>query len=156
MSAGGIPDVKMSTNGIPDVKMSRAAKLSKVTPSGFPKRTCGALPYLDSLREKISYHDMLSGSLTFATIRWCVRTPCPDIFCHGFQRTLLNLGLLWWSKSYQNTKTNTIWLELIAKVLNMLIGLKDNNYYSKVFKRVKYKLWNNIFWVVIKDPTMCL
>ena len=25
--------------------------------------------------------------------------------CHGFQRTLLNLGLLWWSKSYQNTKT---------------------------------------------------
>ena len=38
-------------------------------------------------------------------LRWCVRTPCPDIFCHGFQRTLLNLGLLWWSKSYQNTKT---------------------------------------------------
>ena len=25
--------------------------------------------------------------------------------CHGFQKTLLNLGLLWWSKSYQNTKT---------------------------------------------------
>ena len=24
---------------------------------------------------------------------------------HGFERTLLNLGLLWWSKSYQNTKT---------------------------------------------------
>ena len=27
------------------------------------------------------------------------------LLCHGFQRTLLNLGLLWWSKSYQNTKT---------------------------------------------------
>ena len=27
------------------------------------------------------------------------------LFFHGFQRTLLNLGLLWWSKSYQNTKT---------------------------------------------------
>ena len=26
-------------------------------------------------------------------------------FAYGFQRTLLNLGLLWWSKSYQNTKT---------------------------------------------------
>ena len=27
------------------------------------------------------------------------------LLCHGFQVTLLNLGLLWWSKSYQNTKT---------------------------------------------------
>ena len=27
------------------------------------------------------------------------------LLCHGFERTLLNLGLLWWSKSYQNTKT---------------------------------------------------
>ena len=58
------------------------------------------------------------------------------LLCHGFQITLLNLGLLWWSKSYQNTKTYTIWLEMIARVLNMLIGLKVNNYYSKVFKRV--------------------
>ena len=31
-------------------------------------------------------------------------------------------------------------LELIARVLNMLIGLKGNNYYSKVFKRVNSKL----------------
>ena len=36
----------------------------------------------------------------------------------------------------KNTKTYTIWWEMIAKVLNMLIGLKGNNYYSKVFKRV--------------------
>ena len=27
----------------------------------------------------------------------------------------------------KNTKTYTIWLEVIAKVLNMLIGLKGNN-----------------------------
>ena len=40
----------------------------------------------------------------------------------------------------KNTKTYTIWLEMIAKVLNMLIELKGNNYYSKVFKRVNYKL----------------
>ena len=127
------------------------------TPSGFPKRIRGALPYPDSLWEKhtalanithsddsISYPDMLSGSLTkvhkpcyviptachcpcSAALRWCVRTPILLAFrlclwqrtsklrffmfmsfpllCHGFQRTLLNLGLLWWSKSYQNTKT---------------------------------------------------
>ena len=40
-----------------------------------------------------------------AALRWCARTPCPDdsisypdsfsLLCHGFQRTLLNLGLLW-------------------------------------------------------------
>ena len=52
------------------------------------------------------------------------------------------------------SKLNTIWLELIARVLNMLIGLKGNKYYSKVFKRVNYKLSNNIFWVVISgSPT---
>ena len=36
----------------------------------------------------------------------------------------------------KNAKTYTIWLEMIVKVLNMLIELKGNNYYSKVFKRV--------------------
>ena len=51
----------------------------------------------------------------------------------------------------KNTKIYTIWLEMIAKVLNMLIGLKGNNYYSKVFKRVNYKLSNNTFWVVITN-----
>ena len=44
------------------------------------------------------------------------------------------------------------WLELIARVLNMLIGLKGDNYYSKVFKRVNYKLSNSTFWVVITPP----
>ena len=50
----------------------------------------------------------------------------------------------------KNTKTYIICLEMIAKVLNMLIGLKGNNYYSKVFKRVNYKLSNSTFWVVIR------
>ena len=49
----------------------------------------------------------------------------------------------------KNTKTYTIWLEMLAKVLNMLIGLKGDNYYSKVFKKVNYKLSNSTFWVVI-------
>ena len=31
----------------------------------------------------------------------------------------------------------------------MLIELKGNNYYSKVFKRINYKLSNSTFWVVI-------
>ena len=52
-------------------------------------------------------------------------------------------------KAIKTPKLNTIWLELITRVLNMLIGLKGDNYYSKVFKRVNYKLWNSTFWVVI-------
>ena len=40
---------------------------------------------------------------------------------------------------------------MLAKVLNMLIGLKGDNYYSKVFKRVNYKLSNNTFLVVIRN-----
>ena len=59
--------------------------------------------------------------------------------CFGDQNTI------------KNTKTYTIWLETITKVLNMLIELKGNNYYSKVFKRVNYKLQNNTFWVVISS-----
>ena len=43
-------------------------------------------------------------------------------------------------KAIKTPKLNTIWLELIARVLNMLIVLKGDNYYSKVFKRVNYKL----------------
>ena len=52
-------------------------------------------------------------------------------------------------KKLSTPKLNTIWLEVLAKVLNMLIELKGNNYYSKVFKRVNYKLSNSTFWVVI-------
>ena len=52
-------------------------------------------------------------------------------------------------KAIKTPKLNTIWLELIVRVLNMPIRLKGNKYYSKVFKRVNYKLWNSIFWVVI-------
>ena len=72
---------------------------------------------------------------------------------YGFQRTLLNLRFaLVIKKTIKTPKLNTIWLELIARVLNMLIGLKGDNYYSKVFKRVNYRLSNNTFWVVITPP----
>ena len=60
--------------------------------------------------------------------------------CFGNQNTI------------KNTKTYTIWLETIARVPNMPIELKGNNYYSGVFKRANYKLKNNMFWVVITPP----
>ncbi|RVX13100.1 hypothetical protein CK203_017907 [Vitis vinifera] len=63
MSADGIPNVKMSADGIPDVKMSRATRLSGATPSRFPKMTCGALPYPDSLREKHTALDFKASLL---------------------------------------------------------------------------------------------
>ena len=55
-------------------------------------------------------------------------------------------------KAIKTPKLNMIWLELIARVLNILIRLKCDNYYSKVFKRVNYKLSNSTFWVVISPP----
>ena len=58
-------------------------------------------------------------------------TPCMDSkelssisYCFGDQKAIKTL------------KLNTFLLELIARVLNMPIELKGDNYYSKVFKRV--------------------
>ena len=79
-----------------------------------------------------------------------------QLLCPRFHITLLNLGLLWWLKAIKTPKLNTIWLKLIARILNMLIGLKGNNYYSKVFKRVYYKLSKSTFWVVINGSVLSL
>ena len=78
-----IPDVRYPEkverhlDRIPDVRypddMERAS-LSGATPSGFPKRTCGALPYPDSLREK---HTTLVN-ITPRTIAYLIRICCPD------------------------------------------------------------------------------
>ena len=43
-------------------------------------------------------------------------------------------------KLSKTPKLNTIWLKMIARVLNVPLELKGNNYYLKVFKRVNYKL----------------
>ena len=108
------------------------------------------------------YPDMLSGSLTkvskpyyvipiachsprSAVFRWCVRTPCPDIFAMDSKELSSISDCFVDQKAIKAPKLNTILLELIARVLNMLIGLKCYNYYSKVFKRVNYKLSNNTF-----------
>ena len=50
------------------------ASLSGATPFGFPKRTRGALPYMDSLREK---HTTLVN-ITPRTIAYPIRICCPD------------------------------------------------------------------------------
>ena len=73
----------------------------------------------------------------FIALTWTIYNSPSFLDCFGDQIT------------NKNTKTYTIWLEMIARVVNMLIGLKGNNYYSKVFKRVNYKLSNSTFWVVI-------
>ena len=112
-----------------------------------------------------------------------VRMPCPDIFYSLHSRFAYDKGLqsfgssCSWAfhcfamdskelssitdcfgdkKAIKTPKLNTIWLELITRVLNMLIGLKYDNYYSKVFIRVNYKLWNNTFWVVISGWELCM
>ena len=48
--------------------------LSGATPSGFPKRTRGALPYPDSLREK----NTALMNITPRTIAYPIRICCPD------------------------------------------------------------------------------
>ena len=123
--------------------------------------------------DSISYSDMLSGSLTkvskpcyviptachsprSAALQWYVRTPCPNIFTMDSKELSSISDCFGDQKVIKTPKLNTIWLELIVRVLNMLIGLKGDNYYSKVFKRVNYKLSNNTFWVVISHLTQTM
>ena len=138
--------------------------------------TGGALSYPDSLREN---HTTLA-IITPRTIAYPIRICCPDHWLKctslatadvpppsdgvsgrpvqiSFAKDSKELSSIsdcfGDQKAIKTPKLNTIWLELIARVLNMPIELKGNNYYSKVFKRVNYKLWNNTFWVVIKKTT---
>ena len=81
-------------------KRTRAAMLS-----GLPQGEAHDTREHHTPDDSISYPDMLSGWKTLtkvskscyviptachnsrsAALQWCVRTPCPDIFCHGFQR----------------------------------------------------------------------
>ena len=60
--------------GAPPPDDTERASLSEATSSGFPKRTCGALPYPDSLREK----HMALVNITFRTIAYPIWICCPD------------------------------------------------------------------------------
>ena len=83
-------------------------------------------------------------------LRWCIRTPCLGILLAWIPKNSPQSRIYFGDqKAIKTPKLNILWLELIARVLNMPIELKGDNYYSKVFKRVSYKLWNNTFWVVI-------
>ena len=55
-------------------RCTERASLSGENPSGFPKRTHGALPYPDSLKEK---HTALA-IITPRTIAYPIRICCPD------------------------------------------------------------------------------
>ena len=64
-----------------------------------------------------------------------------NLLCHELYKDLPYSWIaLVIKKLWKTPKLNTIWLETITRVLNMAMDLKDNNYYSKVFKRVNYKL----------------
>ena len=60
--------------GTPPPDDMERASLSGATPSGFPKRTRGALPYPDSLMEK---HTALA-IITPQTIAYPIWICCPD------------------------------------------------------------------------------
>ena len=60
--------------GTPPPDDTEHASLSEATPSRFPKRTRGALPYPDSLREK---HTTLVN-ITPLTIAYPIWICCPD------------------------------------------------------------------------------
>ena len=146
------PSLRTSSRDLPypDSLREKHTALANITPRtiAYPIRIC-----LSRSLTKVSkpcyviptaYHNPCSAAL-----RWCVRTPCPDIFAMDSKELSSISDCFGDQKAIKTPKLNTIWLELIARVLNILIGLKGDNYYSKVFKRVNYKLWNNTFWVVI-------
>ena len=118
-------------------KRTCAAMLSGATPSGFLKRTRAAMlsglshEEAHDTREhhtpddSISYPDMLSGSLTkvskpcyviptachsprFTALRWCVRTPCPDIFAMDSKELSSISDCLGDQKTIKTPKINTI------------------------------------------------
>ena len=100
----------------------------------------------------------LFSSLCFSSLRCSFLAYFERLWQRTTQLQSLNSSCKWASNCFgdqitiKSTKTYTIWLETIAKVVNMLIELKGNNYYSKVFKRINYRLSNNTFWVVITPP----
>ncbi|WJZ81200.1 hypothetical protein VitviT2T_001053 [Vitis vinifera] len=66
--------VRVQGVGTPPPDDTKRALLSGAAPSGFPKRTRGALPYPDSLKEK----HMTLVNITPWTIAYPIRICCPD------------------------------------------------------------------------------
>ena len=70
-------------------------------------------------------------------LRWCIQTPCPGILLAWIPKNSpqSHIALVIKKLSKHQNLTHFL-LELIARVLNMPIELKSDNYYSKVYKRV--------------------
>ena len=70
-------------------------------------------------------------------LRWCIRTPYPGILLAWIPKNSpqSHIALVIKKLSKHRNLTHFL-LELIARVFNMPIELKGDNYYSKVFKRV--------------------
>ena len=121
---------------------------------------CSCCPLFSSL----CFSSLLASLLAYFERLWQRAMEIQSLVLHEFELPKALPWTIYSSPSFldcfvdqitnKNTKTYTIWLEMIARVLNMLIGLKDNNYYSKVFKRINYKLQNSTFWVVIINPIL--
>ena len=84
----------------------------------------------------ISYQDVLFGSLTSAAIRWCVRMPCPDIFCS------LHSGFAY-GKGLQSFASSCFWafhcFAMDSKELS-LISINENNLKLKIMK-INVSIW---------------
>ena len=81
---------------------------------------------------------MLDFSLCFSSLLLLIGL---ENYCQGLNKILPHSWLASMIKKLPKTpKLAKNWLVTLAKVLNVPIELKGNNYYSKVFKRVYKKL----------------
>ena len=104
------------------------------SPLFFPCMLCTTLAKAMELQSLVLHEFELPKSLP-----WTIYSSPSFLNCFAEHKAI---------KKHQNL---TQLLETIARVPNMLIELKGNNYYSKVLKRANYKLQNSMFWVVIKS-----
>ena len=111
--------------GTPPPDDTKHASLSRATPSGFPQGEAHDTREHHTPDDSISYPDMLSGSLTnvskpcyvippacyspySAALRWCVRTPCPDIFAMDSKELSSISDCFGDKKAIKTPKLNTI------------------------------------------------
>ena len=113
--------------------------------SGLPQGEAHGTRAYHTPDDSISYPDMLSGwKRTTCHSSLDTSMVCPNALSeHLLQGRLKQNSISDFKelssisdcfgdqKAKKTPKLTTIWVELIARVLNMLIGLKGDNYYSK-------------------------
>ena len=74
----------------PDSLREKHTALAIITPRtiAYPIRICCPDHWLKWASLATSFRQPATAchSLCSAALRWCVQMPCPDIFCHGFQK----------------------------------------------------------------------